>query len=326
LRRRQFIALVGGAAVAWPLSARGQQASMPVIGYVGPGSLDTSAARLRAFRQGLSEAGFVEGRNVAIEYRWADYHMENLPALAADLVRRQVNVITVAGVPAALAAKAATRTIPIVFSFGVDPVALGFVASLNRPGGNITGVANLGGELGAKRLELIHEVVPSANPIGVLLNPANPSFDSQTRDMQAAAQARGVRLQIVHANAERDFDAAFAALLEMRAGALVIGNDALLINRSEQLAALALQHAMPAVYQFPEFAAAGGLISYGSSVAEASRLVGDYIGRILKGEKPNDLPVQQATRTELIINLKTAKTLGLTVPLALLTRADEVIE
>jgi putative ABC transport system substrate-binding protein len=324
MNRRDLIALLGGAAML-PVAARAQQA-MPVIGYLGPGSLDRNAARLRAFRQSLSEAGFVEGRNVAIEYRWADYHIENMPALAADLVHRRVNVITVAGVPAALATRAATRTIPIVFTFGVDPVALGLVASLNRPGGNITGVANLGGELGVKRLELIHELVPRANLIGLLLNPANPSIDGQTRDMQAAAQTLGVRLQIVHANAERDFDAAFAALLEVRAGALVIGNDALLINRSEQLAALALQHAMPAVYQFPEFAAAGGLISYGSSVIEASRMVGDYTGRILKGEKPGDLPVQQATRTELIINMKTAKALGLTFPLTLLGRADEVIE
>jgi len=326
MRRREFITPLGGAAVAWPLSARGQQPAMPVIGYLGPGSLDGNSARLRAFRQSLSEAGFIEGRNVAIEYRWADYHLEDLPALAADLVHRQVNVITLAGVPAAQAAKAATRTIPIVFSIGVDPVALGLVASLNRPGGNITGVANFGGELGAKRLELIHEVVPGANPIGVLLNPANPSVDSQTRDMQAAAQALGVRLQIVHANAERDFDAAFAALLEVRAGALVIGNDALLINRSEQLAALALRHAMPAVYQFPEFTAAGGLMSYGGSTTETSRLIGAYTGRILKGEKPGDLPVQQGTRTELVINMKTAKALGLTFPLTLLTRADEVIE
>jgi putative ABC transport system substrate-binding protein len=326
MRRREFITLLGGAAVAWPLSARGQQPAMPVIGYLGTGSPDGNAAQLSAFRQSLSEAGFIEGRNVAIDYRWADYHLEDMPALAADLVHRQVNVITVAGVPGALAAKAATRTIPIVFSFGVDPVALGFVASLNRPGGNITGVANLGAELGAKRLELIHEVVPGANPIGVLLNPANPSVDSQTRDMQAAAQALGVRLQIVHAKAERDFDAAFAALLEVRAGALVIGNDALLINRREQLAALALRHAMPAVYQFPEFTAAGGLMSYGGSTTEASRLVGAYAGRILKGEKPGDLPVQQSTKTELIINLKTAKALGLIFPLTLLTRADDVIE
>ncbi|HEY4405789.1 MAG TPA: ABC transporter substrate-binding protein [Xanthobacteraceae bacterium] len=325
LARRAFITLLGTAAT-WPLAAHAQQASMPVIGYLGPGTLERSAARLRALRQSLSEAGFVEGRNVAIEYRWADYHNENIPALAADLVHRQVNVITTGGVPAALATRAATRTIPIVFSFGVDPVALGLVASLNRPGGNITGVANLGGELGAKRLELIHELVPGANPIGLLLNPSNLSTESQTRDMQAAAQTLGVRLQIVHASAERDFDAAFASLLEARAGALVIGNDALLINRSEQIAALALRHAMPAVYQFPEFAAAGGLISYGGSDIETSRLVGDYTSRILKGEKPGDLPVQQATRTELIINMKTAKALGLTFPLALLGRADEVIE
>jgi putative ABC transport system substrate-binding protein len=325
MQRREFVAGLGGVA-AWPLAARAQQPTLPVIGYLNPGSLDRAAARLRAFRQSLSQAGFIEGRNVAIEYRWADYRLDGMSALAADLVHRQVNVIVVAGVPAAQAAKAATRTIPIVFSIGIDPVALGLVASLNRPGGNITGVANLGGELGAKRLELIHELVPGANLVGVLLNPANPSIDSQTRDMQAAAQVVGVRLQIVHASAERDFDAAFATLLELRAGALVIGNDALLISRSEQLAALALRHAMPAVYQFPEFAAAGGLMSYGSSAVEVSRLIGDYAGRILKGEKPGDLPVQQDTRTELIINMKTAKALGLTFPLTLLGRADEVIE
>jgi putative ABC transport system substrate-binding protein len=325
MRRRDFITLLGGVAT-WPVAGGAQQPAMPVIGYLGAGSLDGNAARLRAIRQSLGEAGFIEGRNVAIEFRWADYHLEDMPALAADLVHRQVNVIAVASVPAALAAKTATRTIPIVFSIGVDPVALGLVASLNRPGGNITGVANFGGELGAKRLELIHEVVPGANLIGVLLNPTNPSVDSQIRDMQAAAQALGVRLQIVHANAERDFDAAFAALLEARAGALVIGNDALLINSSEQLAALALRHAMPAVYQFHEFTAAGGLMSYGGSTTEAWRLVGAFTGRILKGEKSGDLPVQQATRTELIINMKTAKTLGLTFPLTLLTRADEVIE
>jgi putative tryptophan/tyrosine transport system substrate-binding protein len=326
MRRREFIAGLGGAAVAWPLAARAQRPAMPVVGYLSPGSLDRSAAPLRAFRQSLSEAGFIEGGNVAIEYRWAEYHLEGMPALAADLVHRQVKVIAVAGVPGALAAKAATTTIPIVFSLGIDPVALGLVASLNQPGGNITGVANLGGELGAKRLELIHELVPGANLIGVLLNPTNPSIDSQTRDMQAAAQILGVRLQIVHASAERDFDAAFATLLELRAGALVIGNDALLINRSERLAALALRHAMPAVYQFPEFVAAGGLMSYGGSTIDLSRLVGAYTGRILKGEKPADLPVQQLTKIELIINMKTAKALGLTFPLTLLGRADEVIE
>jgi putative ABC transport system substrate-binding protein len=325
MRRREFIAGLGAAA-AWPHVAHAQQPAMPVIGYLSSGSLDRNAARLRAFRQSLSEAGFIEGSNVAIEYRWADYHLEGMPALAADLVHRRVNVIAVAGIPAALAAKAATRTIPIVFSLGLDPVALGLVASLNRPGGNITGVATLGGELGAKRLELIHELVPGANLIGVLLNPANPGIDSQTREIQAAAQILGVRLQIVHASVERDFDAAFAALLELRASALVIGNDALLINRSDQLAALALRHAMPAVYQFREFVAAGGLMSYGGSAIDLSRLVGAYIGRILKGEKPGELPVQQATRVELIINMKTAKALGLTFPLTLLGRADEVIE
>jgi putative ABC transport system substrate-binding protein len=325
MRRREFIAGVAGA-VASPLVVRAQQAAMPVIGFLSAGSLDRDAARLRAFRQSLSEVGFIEGSNVAIEYRWADYHLEGMPALAADLVRRRVSVIAVTGVPAALAAKAATTTIPIVFTLGIDPVALGLVASLNRPGGNITGVATLGGELGAKRLELIHELVPGAKLIGVLLNPANPSIDSQTRDMQAAAQILGVRLQIVHASAERDFDAAFATLLDLGAGALVIGNDSLLVNRSEQLAALALRHAMPAVYQFPEFAAAGGLMSYGGSIAASYRIVGLYTGRILKGEKPADLPVQQTTKIELFINMKTAKALGLTVPLTLLGRADEVIE
>jgi putative ABC transport system substrate-binding protein len=325
MRRREFIAGLGGAA-AWPLAARAQRPAVQVIGFLGAGSVEPNSPRIGAFRQGLSQAGFVEGRNVAIEYRWADSHLERLPALAADLVHRPVDLIFTAGVPAVQAAKAATSTIPIVFTFGVDPVALRIVASLNRPGGNITGVSTLGGELGAKRLELIHELVPNAMLIGVMLNPTNPSIDSQKRELQVAAQNLGVRLQIVHASTESDLDAGFATLLERRAGALVVGNEGLFIRQSEHLATLALRHAIPAVFQFREFAAAGGLMSYGSSSADAWRLQGAYAGRILRGEKPGDLPVQQATRIELIINLKTAKALGLAIPETLLATADEVIE
>jgi putative ABC transport system substrate-binding protein len=301
---------------------------MPVIGVLAAESPDLFAGRLRAFRDGVKEAGYVEGQNVAIEYRWADNQNDRLPALAADLVRRQVTVIAAPGsTAAALAAKAATMTIPIVFYVGVDPVGAGLVASLSRPGGNLTGVSTLNVELGPKRLELLREVVPTATIIALLINPTNPTLaESLSRDLQAAARTLGLQLHILHANTERDFDTVFATLVQLRAGALVIGPDALFNGRSEQLAALALRHAMPAIYQNREFAAAGGLLSYGASLTDATRLTGVYTGRILKGEKPVDLAVQQATKVDLIINLKTARALGLTVSLPLLGRADEVIE
>ena len=325
MKRREFITLVGGAAAAWPLVARAQQSAMPVIGFLSPASLELYADRVRAFQQGLGETGFAEGRNVAIEYRWAEGHNERLPMLAADLVRSQVTVITAAGIPAVQAARAATATIPIVFQGGFDPVALGFVASLSRPGGNITGASSLAIEVGPKRLELLHELVPAAKIVGLLVNPTNPSSEIQSKDLQAAARALGLQLHVVHARVEGELDAVFATLAQLRASALVIGNDGFLISQAKTLGALTSRHAVPAIFQFRDFAAAGGLMSYGSDFTPY-RLAGNYTGRILKGEKPADLPVQQSTKVELIINLKTAKALGITFPLPLLGRADEVIE
>jgi putative tryptophan/tyrosine transport system substrate-binding protein len=327
MRRRGFITLVGGAAAAWPLAARTQQVSMPVVGLLGATTPHGYAAQLEAFRRGLSESGFVEGRNVAIEYRWADDQYDRLPALAADLVRRQVAVIaTFGGNAASVAAKAATTTIPVVFHGSVDPVQVGLVTSLNRPGGNVTGVVTLNMETGQKRLELMHELLPAATTIGLLLNPANAVAENQSKDLRAAARTLGLQLRIANASTDHDFDAAFATLSQERVGGLVIGTDGFLVSQSERLAALAVRYALPAIFQYRAFATAGGLMSYGGSVTDSYRLSGVYTGCILKGEKPADLPVQQATKVELIINLKTAKTLGITFPITLLGRADEVIE
>jgi putative ABC transport system substrate-binding protein len=326
MKRRTFITLLGGAAAAWPLAARAQQAAMPVIGLLGSASAQRYAAQVAAFRQGLEEAGYSTA-NLAIEYRWAEDQYERLPALAAELVRRQVSVIAaIGGVPAALAAKAATTTIPIVFQTGADPVAVGLVASLSRPGGNVTGVTALNVELGPKQLELLHELVPTATLFAVLINPSSPLAETLSKNLQAAARTLGLQLHVLQASTERDFDPVFTTLIQLRAGGLVITPDAFFVGRSEQLAALALRDSVPTVHHYREFAVAGGLMSYGTSVRDSYRLVGVYTGRILKGENPADLPVQQATKIELILNLKTAKTLGITVPLSLLGRADEVFE
>ena len=328
MRRREFITLLGGAVAAWPLSARAQQRPTPVIGLLGSESLDLWAGRMRAFHRGLSETGYVDGQNVAIEYRWAEGHNDRLPALAADLVHRQVTVIAAPGsTPATLAAKGVTSTIPIIFWIGGDPVELGLVASLNRPQGNLTGVTTLNHGLVAKRVELLHEIVPGASSIAVLVNPTSPTLTRTTiEEAQAAARSFGLELHILNASTERDFDVVFANLIQLRAGGLVIGTDTFFSSRLEQLAALSVRHAVPTVYHFREFAAAGGLIAYGGSLAEAFRGTGVYIGRILKGEKPADLPVQQVTIVEMYINLKTAKALGLDIPLPLIGRANEVIE
>jgi putative ABC transport system substrate-binding protein len=328
MRRREFITLLGGAAAVWPLAARAQQPAMPVIGLLGSASLALWADRMRAFHKGLSETGYVVGRNVAIEYLWAEGRNDRLPALAADLVRRRVTVIVAPGsTPAALAAKAATSTIPIVFWVGGDPIELGLVASLNRPEGNVTGVTTLASEIGPKRLELLHELLPAATVFALLVNPTSPGLAvSATKDVQAATRALGVQLHVLYASTESEIDAAFVTLVQLRVGGLVIGNDAFFSSQFERLSALVIRHAVPTVYQFREFAAAGGLMSYGGSLTGAFHGAGVYTGRILQGEKPADLPIQQQTKVELIINLKTAKALGVTVPTALLVAADEVIE
>src|SRR5262245_59731741 len=324
LGRRGFITLIGGAA-AWPLAAQAQSA-MPIIGFLNSASPDGFAPYVAAFRQGLSETGYVEGRSVAIEYRWAEGHTDRLPALVADLVRHQVAVIAAAGASSSLAAKAATTTIPIVFSAAIDPVAAGLVVSLSRPAGNVTGVTNLGVELMQKQVEALHEVVPMATTVAGLVNTTFPGSEAQARDLLAAASKLGLELHIVYASSERDFDRAFETMVRLGATALVIGVDPLFLRQRDQIAALAIRYAMPAIFYLREFAAAGALMSYGPSLTDAYRQVGIYAGRILKGEKPADLPVVQPWKFELVINLKTAKALGLNVPWFLQQRADEVIE
>jgi putative ABC transport system substrate-binding protein len=328
MKRRQFISLLSSLAAAWPLIARAQQPAMPVIGLLGGASPELDADRLRAFRQGLSEAGYDEGRNVAIEYRWAGGQYDRLPPLAADLVRRQVAVISaLGGTPSALAAKSATTTIPIVFAVGSDPVSLGLVASLSKPGGNVTGVTQLAVAIGSKRLELLHEIIPKATVVALLVNPTNPPLaETLSRDAQAAGRTLGLQIHVLQASTEGEIDEAFATMVQLQCGGLVVGPDSFFISRSEQLAALALRHAVPAIYQYREFTAAGGLVSYGASLADFYRLAGIYTGRILKGEKPADMPVEQAPKVELIINLETAHKLGVTIPPSILLRADEVIE
>jgi putative ABC transport system substrate-binding protein len=327
MRRREFITLLGGAAAAWPPAARGQQSAVPVIGFLNATGLDY---RVDAFREGLRETGFAEGQNVSIEYRWADGQYDRLPAMAADLVRRKVAVIVAGGGGGpAFAARAATDTIPIVFTLGGDPVASGAAAGLNRPGSNMTGIGQLATSLRPKQIEVLHEAVPSATVIGLLVNPAIRPTTETTEDdrkLQAAADALGLRLVFAKARAESEFEGAFASLVQNRIGALVIYSNALFNSRRDHLITLAAKHSIPAVYPYREYAAAGGLMSYGTSIADAYRLAGVYAGRILRGEKAADLPVQLLTKVELIVNLKTARSLRLTLPESLLARADEVIE
>jgi len=326
VRRRHFITLIGGAAAVWPLAARGQQAAMPVIGFLHGASFEGYKPMVTSFRQGLKEAGYVDGYNVAIEFRWAEGHYDQLPAMAADLVRRQVAVIVTGGTPAAFAAKEATSTIPTVISVGVDPVQLGLVGSLNRPGGNVTGTAVLTVELGAKKLEMLHELLPTAAAIVLLVNPTNPNVESETRVVQDAARLLGLHLHVLHASTESQIDAAFGAVVELRASALIVGVEPFLNDSRAQIVALAARYAVPAVYGVRDFVTAGGLMSYGTDLVDIYRQSGIYAGKILKGARPADLPVQQLTKVALVINLKTAKTLGLTIPTTLLGRADEVIE
>jgi putative tryptophan/tyrosine transport system substrate-binding protein len=327
MRRRDFITLLGGAAAAWPFKAHAQQPAMPVVGYLNNGSPEADASRLTGLRRGLNQSGYVEGRNLVIEYRWAGNQADRLPALAADLVQLRVAVIVTPGLVATLAAKAATTSIPIVFLVGNDPVQLGLVASLNRPGGNLTGFNVLLGELGAKGLALLHELVPGIATIGFLANPNNPAvFELMTRDVLAAASVIGVKVQTLKAATDREIDAAFVSLVQERTGALLVGNDLFLNNRIEQLVALAARHAIPAMYPLRDFAAAGGLMSYGGRLTDNYQQVGIYTGRVLKGEKPADLPVVQPTKYELVINLKTARALAVDIPPTLVALADEVIE
>jgi putative tryptophan/tyrosine transport system substrate-binding protein len=326
MRRREFITLIGGAAAVWPMAASAQQAAMPVVGYLSSGSAKSDNIRISGFRQGLAEEGYVEGRNVIIEYRWADNQFDRLHNLANELVRHQARaIVAISGNATAHAAKTATTTIPIVFLSGTDPVKSGLVASLGRPGGNLTGVSVLGPEMEPKRLGLLHELVPQATVIAALVNPEGPSIDAQSKDLESAARAIGRQIILLNARSARDIEAAFASFVQHRITALLVTGNGLFFAQCEQLTALALRHAVPAIYEWPECAQAGGLLSYGSTT-ESYRQVGVYAGRVLKGIKPADLPVLQPTKFELVINLKTAKALGLEIPPTLLARADEVIE
>jgi putative tryptophan/tyrosine transport system substrate-binding protein len=326
IERRKFLATLGGAAVAWPLAARAQQRATPVIGFLNSQSPDAIVNRVRGFRQGLKDAGYVEGENVTIEYRWAEGRFDRLPALAAELVRRQVVVIVAANTPSALAAKAVTTTIPIVFNVAEDPVKLGLVASLARPGGNLTGANTFLGELSAKRLELLRELLPGVTRVTALVNPTGPTAETALRDIEPAARAMGMQIKVLNASTSGEINAAFATLVRDRADALFVAPDGFFIFRRVQLATLAARHAIPATYHSREVVEVGGLMSYGSNQSDNYRQVGIYAGHILKGAKPADLPVVQASKFELVINAETARTLGLTVPPTLLARADEVIE
>jgi putative ABC transport system substrate-binding protein len=327
ISRRDFIALLGCAAASWSPPAQAQQPATPVIGYLGSGSPELDGARVSAFRQGLSEAGYVEDRNVAVEFLWAAGQSDRFPALAAEFVRRQMTVIIAGGgTRSVLALKAATTTIPIVFQVAVDPVETGLVASLNRPGGNLTGIVSMNLEVEPKRLELLRELVPAGSTIALLVNPTSPFAEALSKEVRAAARSLGLQVHVLNASSERDFDPAFATMVQLRTAACVISTDSFFLNRLDQLAAASVRHAMPTIAPYQGFATGGGLMSYGTDVTESFRQVGLYTGRILKGEKPGELPVHQATKLKLVLNLKTAKTLGLTLPLILIGRADEMIE
>jgi putative ABC transport system substrate-binding protein len=326
MRRRELIAGITGAAVAWPLAVLAQQPALPVIGFLLPSDAEGYAVMTSGFRRGLAEAGYVEGQNVEIDYRWAEGHYERLPAMASDLVRRNVALIATAAIPAAFAAKGATQTVPIVFECGADPVRIGLVDSLNRPGGNITGVVNLSNALVVKRVEVLHEIVPNARTLALLLNPDNQSFQGLTEEARRAQIPLGINIEFLHARTIDEIDAAFAKAVALRVGGLIVAADAFFTSKAKETAAFALREHMPTSHEVPEFAVAGGLMSYGADLGDAYRLAGLYAARVLKGEKPAELPVQQTTKVKMTINLKSAKALGLTVPLPLLGRADEVIE
>ena len=327
MRRRELLSLIGSTAVAWPFAARAQQSALPVIGYMDTASASTTAHLVEAFRRGLSAAGYDEIRNVTIEYRWADGDYDKLPSLAADLVRRNVAVIATINTPTILAAKAATKTIPIVFAVGVDPIKFGLVESLNRPGGNLTGLTQLNVEIEAKQVQLLHDLAPSATTIAFLINPSSPAYsEAATESAQGAARVLGVRLLVLNASTPSDIETAFVTLAKERVRLLLVSGDSFLVAQRDQLVGLAAQHVVPTLYHRREFTAVGGLMSYGPSLPEAYYVVGDFTGRILNGKKPADIPVHQSTKFELVINVKTAKALGLTMPATLLTIADEVID